>query len=332
MAIDEFIQQRQPTWERLKSLTATKPQTAEQVDELVALYRSTSSDLSFARAEFGDPDLTAYLTQVVAGASSVLYRRTESPRRSVRRYFEVTFPAAVWYIRRYIAVAALCFFGPWLVIGVWASVDPEVMEAIAPAETRSEYVNEQFEAYYQGGRSGGFAFAVTFNNIRVAFLAWSLGVTAGLGTVAILVYNGIGIGGAWAAFIAEGQQAKFWSLIAPHGLGELAAIVVAGGAGLAVGWALIDPGEQTRGAAFSEAARRSISIVIGLMALFLAAGMIEGFITGRAWPAALRISFGVVTLGAFCAYWGLLGSRAVANGATGLLSEGSPETEGVVRL
>ncbi len=333
MAIDEFITQRQASWIRLNELANTKLTSAEEVDEFVALYRSTSSDLSYARAEFSNPDLNAFLTQRIATASSVLYRKTESPQRAVRRYFEVTFPAAVWYLRRFILIAALAFILPALAVGIWAAQSPEVMDTIASESDRIKYVENRFEQYYRGGQSGGFAFTVTFNNIRVAFLAWGLGITAGIGTLNVLIYNGLMLGQVWAMFIAEGDQVRFWTLIAPHGLVELTAIWVAGGAGLAMGWALISPGERTRGQAFGEAARRSVTIVVGLMMVFLAAGMIEGFVTGRPWPAGLRAGIGLATLATFCAYWWLLGSRAVANGATGLWSEGAPEAEStVVRL
>ena len=53
-----------------------------------------------------------------------------------------------------------------------------------------------------------------------------------------------------------------------HGLLELSAIIVAGGAGLAVGWAVIDPGDRSRSEALADqvraaGVRRTAVIVVG---------------------------------------------------------------------
>ncbi len=334
MDIDEFIRRRQPDWDRLQRLTRPPPRSAAEVDEFVSLYRRASSDLSHARAEYADPDLDGYLTRIVSGASARLYQRTESPVAGIRRFFGQTFPGAVWHIRYYILVSALLFFGPWLAVGLWSTTDPVVLETIAPESARGQYVNGSFIDYYQGGQSTGFAFGVTINNIQVAFLAWALGITLGLGTIFVLVSNGLNIGGAWSAFIAEGVQPRFWTLILPHGLLELTAIVVAGGAGLAVGWSIVRPGDRTRSKSFTHAAQRSISVVIGLMVVFLAAGMIEGFVTGRPWSAWLRIGIGAAAEVLVLSYWYVNGSRAADDGFTGLWSDRSrgEDSQRIVKL
>ena len=73
-----------------------------------------------------------------------------------------------------------------------------------------------------------------------------------------------------------GQQAKFWGLILPHGLLELTAVFIAGGAGLRLGWTLIDPGDRTRHAALAEEGRRALAIVAGLVVVFAATTSVDG--------------------------------------------------------
>ena len=111
-------------------------------------------------------------------------------------------------------------------------------------------MEDDFEAYYSSAPAGEFATAVTVNNIQVGFLAFASGILLCVVTAFILVNNGANVGQAAGLFAAAGEQSKFYGLILPHGLLELSAIVVAGGAGLAIGWAIVDPGrpEPHRGA------------------------------------------------------------------------------------
>ena len=137
----------------------------------------------------------------------------------------------------------------------------------------------------------------------------------------VLVFNGANLGLVAGLFAAVGQQPKFWGLILPHGLLELTSVFVAGGAGLRLGWTLIDPGDRPRAQALAAEGRRAVVIVLGLVAAFLVAGTIEGFVTGRPWPTWLRVGIGVLAEAGFLTYVVVLGRRAAAQGLTGALGE-----------
>src|SRR4029079_7001564 len=93
------------------------------------------------------------------------------------------------------------------------------------------------------------------NNVRVAFVAFAAGILFCVVTAAILVYNGANVGVAGGLFTPVGRADKFWGLILPHGMLELSAVIVAGAAGLRIGWTLIDPRARTRVAALPHAIR-----------------------------------------------------------------------------
>src|SRR4029450_2770079 len=84
---------------------------------------------------------------------------------------------------------------------------------------------------------------------------------------------------------------------------------------------LIDPGDRPRALALAEEGRRAVVIVLGLVAAFLVAGTIEGFVTGRPSPTWLRVGLGGVDEAAFLTYIVVLGRRAAARGLTGALGE-----------
>jgi uncharacterized membrane protein SpoIIM required for sporulation len=120
-------------------------------------------------------------------------------------------------------------------------------------------------------------------------------------TAVLLAYNGANVGIAGGLFTNVGEWQKFWGLILPHGMLEISAVIVAGAAGLRIGWTVIDPGDRTRVVALGEEGRRAGTVVMGLVVAFLMAALVEGFVTGRPWPTSVRIAIGVIV---FVAFWG----------------------------
>jgi len=227
----------------------------------------------------------------------------------------------VWHARRFVLVSALLLLVPAVVVGAWLAGSDVAVEASAPAAVREAYVGDDFEAYYSSAPAGEFATAVTVNNIQVGFLAFAAGILVCVATGFILVNNGAAVGQAAGLFAAAGQQPKFYGLILPHGLLELSAIAVAGGAGLAIGWAIVGPGDRSRGEALAEQGRRSAVIALGLMLAFVVAGTIEGFVTPSGLPTSMRIGIGAAVCIAFWTYVVVLGRQAAAHGYTGAFGE-----------
>ncbi len=98
-------------------------------------------------------------------------------------------------------------------------------------------------------------------------------------------------------------------------------MIIAGGAGLSLGWALIDPGDRRRREALAEAGRRAIVLILGTVITLAVAGTIEGFVTGSALPTAARVGIGVVVEVAFLAYAVGCGRVAHKKGLTGAIGE-----------
>ena len=329
MDIDRYIARNQSTWSRLDELTGRARLGVSrlgptEVEELVQLYQRTSAHLSYARTYLGDPTLIARLTRLVASANGVIYGKRAKTLRAVGRFFAFTFPGAVYHCRRFVLVAALVFFVPALVLGTWLTLDQDALDASAPKKERQEYVDEKFADYYSDKPSIVFFSQVTTNNILVSFNAFALGaVSGGLGAGFLLLINGAPLGVVSAWMISEGDVMMFLGYIIPHGALELSAIVIAGGAGMAVGWSAVAPGERSRADALRDEGQRAVTIVIGLTTMFLAAGLIEGFITGSGMPAAMRVGIGVLVWIAYAGYLLGQGRIAAARGVTGLMSEQS---------
>ena len=233
MDIDRYLLQNQPGWDRLAELSGRarwhrSDLSAEEIDELVALYQRTSAQLSHVRTTYRDPELIARLTRLVADASAAIYGQRSRPGRALGRFFADTFPAAVWHLRRFIAVAVVVTFLPAIGFAVWLTHDQAALDRSGSPSYRQEYVEDRFEQYYSDQPSVVFFTQVTTNNIRVSFMAFALGLFGVLPGVWVLASNGAALGQAAAWMIAAGDGARFFGLILPHGLLELTSIVIAG--------------------------------------------------------------------------------------------------------
>ncbi len=120
------------------------------------------------------------------------------------------------------------------------------------------------------------------------------------------MYNGLILGAVAGVLTADGHAGFFVELAAAHGVLELSAIVVAGAAGLRLGWALVDPGFRPRVAALAEEARAAVLLVLGTMPWLVVAGIIEAFISRRGISAAPMAVVGVIVGGL---YWWLAYTR-----------------------
>jgi uncharacterized membrane protein SpoIIM required for sporulation len=153
---------------------------------------------------------------------------------------------------------------------------------------------------------------VMVNNLKVTALAFSVGVLGGIFTCAILFYNGLMLGVIAGAVQLRGPQVAlgFWAFVAPHGVIELTAIFIAGGAGLMLGWALVNPGQYTRKTALKLAGREAFTLVLGVAAMLVVAGIIEGFFSPSMLPEKLKLATAALLGIALCGYL-LLAGRAV---------------------
>jgi uncharacterized membrane protein SpoIIM required for sporulation len=324
--LDRFLGERRPDWDRLEDLTRRSRRgvgrmDAADLEELVRLYRRTATDLSFARTRYAEPSVEAKLTQLVAAAGAVVMGAQPRSGHALRRFFSSTFPAAVWHVRWFVVASAALTLVPALLLGTWLAHSDRALEASGPAAVRQAYVDEKFESYYSSEPAAAFATQVTTNNIRVAFLAYAAGIALCAPTALLLAFNGGNVGVAGGMFAAAGQLPRFWGLILPHGLLELTAVIIAGAAGLRLGWTIIDPGDRPRGVALADEGRRSVVIVLGLILAFVVAGLIEGFVTGSGLPTVTRVGVGVAAESAFVTYLVVLGRQAAAAGLTGDLDE-----------
>lgn len=261
--------------------------SAAELRELQRLYRSATSDLSLARSQ-GRQQLAEYLNQLVGRAHSLVYARP--PRRRVRlgEFFGVTLPRTCKRNWPYWAVSlAILFVGSGVGFALtaqnpaWAEVlvSRGMREMIEPFVQEDKAAGEYFGGAAEMLGGGGFSGVLMTNNIRVALLCFALGISFGLGTVYVLAQNSLMLGSALGLGAAHGKLLLMSSVVAPHGIVEISAVVLAGAAGLRLGYALVNPGDLLRRDALLLAARDAGQIALGTVPMFIYAGLVEGLVS-----------------------------------------------------
>lgn len=303
-ALHEFTARRKETWD---ALDASLRQTAREHREDVPMvrwqaraYRQVVADLAYARRRFpGDP-VTTHLETLARTARGHLYRNV-TRRASFASFVTTGFWRRVAERPRALLLAAALLFLPGIAVGLWSHANPADAARVAQVSDLSAGAGEgqvrdpDTEKVTEFDENAAFSSQIFTNNVQVAFLAFAGGVTGGVLTGFSLLFNSLILGLVFGLGIEAGNGEAIVRLVAPHGVLELSLIVVAGAAGLRLGWALLRPGHRTRGTALAEEGRAAAEMALGAGLLLVPCGLVEGFITPRgvSMPAALAIGFGL---------------------------------------
>ena len=271
--------------------------TEEEVSAFVARYRELAADLARLRtATRGrDSDALFYLSRLVAGGHNLLYRRRAPGLRPAVRFMASAVPAEVRRSWRPIALAAALLFVPAAMSFEAVRRHPDLAPQLVPAELidRAEtgvvraqrgergFLPEEMARF----RGPVLASAITTNNVQVTYVAFALGITAGVGTALALIFNGVAaLGAPLGLYVSKGIADQILGFVAPHGVLELAAICIAGGGGLLLASAILLPGARTRGEALVDEGRRAIRLIAASTFLLVIAGLLEGNVSPLPWP------------------------------------------------
>jgi uncharacterized membrane protein SpoIIM required for sporulation len=214
--------------------------------------------------------------------------------------------------------------------GLWVDTHPDVQRALLPSSAVRDLVNHDFVSYYHASPAHDFATQVWTNNAWVAAQALVGGLGLGILTIYSLFVNVANVGVIGGYMAAAGKLGLFFGLVSPHGMLELTAVFVAAGAGLRLGWTIIDPGPRPRGQALAAEGRAAVAIALGLVVVLAVSGAIEAFVTPSGLPTWARVGVGAVAEIAFLVYIWVLGGRAVRAGVTGDLDADLRGDEGPV--
>lgn len=263
------------------------------------LYRQLCHDLAIARDRQFDASLVDRLNHLALRGHQHLYRLKRFSLAGAGLLIRFHFPAAVRREYRTILIAVMLLFGSMVLVGFLVQSRPALVYSIMhPEQVR------QMEAMYnpasghflkpvdQESRFAMFGFYI-FDNVGIAFRIFAGGILFGIGSILVVLYNGIYLGAVSGHLILIGYGESFFSFVSSHSALELMAIAISGVTGLKLGWSLIAPGPLRRVESLKRTAFQVMPLLYGSTAMLLLAAIVEAFWSSLQLPVLIKYCFGL---------------------------------------
>ncbi|MGH9530042.1 MAG: stage II sporulation protein M [Terriglobales bacterium] len=303
-----WLKKRQPFWARLESLLGDIKQHGlpvlgrDELREVGLLYRQTATDLSAVRGDSSSVQQTRYLNQLLGRAHNTIYSGQKKTAGRLANFFWNEYPLIFRRYLRY-TLAATGIFAVGALAGMCITLsNPDFMrDFLGPQMVRTIEKHEMWTHSVVAAAPQESSFIMT-NNMTVSFMTFAGGITAGLWTLFQLFFNGMLLGVIGVACGMNEMSVKLWSFVAPHGVLELPAIFIAGGAGLRLAQALLFPGILSRRDSLAVGGNEAIRLLVGIIPVLIVAGLIEGFFSPSSVPAAFKFGLAIALFALFVAY------------------------------
>lgn len=300
-----FIQQNKKKWKELES---TMSKERKDPDKLKSLFVQITDDLSYSRTFYPNRSVRVYLNTLAQQVYYKIYKNKRSNRNRFLHFWSDELPYLVYQSKTAFLLSFGLFILAFAIGALSSAMDVEFPRIILG----DQYVDMTLENIASGDpmavykQKGAFdmSLGITINNMLVALRTFVLGVFFAIGTVGILIYNGIMVGAFQYFFYEKGVFWESFLTIWTHGTLEISAIIIAGAAGLTMGSGLVFPGTYSRMQSFLVSARRGLKIMVGIAPIIIMAGFIEGYLTRYTeTPDAIRFAFILLCLFSVLGYF-----------------------------
>jgi uncharacterized membrane protein SpoIIM required for sporulation len=322
MISTRWLEKRKPNWSRLEELlNRSKGRDVGALDhknlqELGLLYRQTASDLATAREDITSSQLAAYLNSLLGRAHNLIYMGSKPKVAGIIRFYSETYPRIFRELWPQTMLALTIFAVTGVAAFFLTMRDPTFAHRLLGTQMMETIEKREMWTHSIVTIKPLAASSIMTNNLSVAFSTFAFGITAGIGTAWMMVLNGLLIGVIGAATWQARMAGQLWSFVVPHGVLELPAIFIAGGAGFEVARGMLFPGLLPRRESLARAGGRAAQLLLGTIPMLIVAGVIEGFLSPSEIAAPLKILFGAVMFAALVTY--LSRSRQIQNPAGSL--------------
>ncbi len=321
MKVLERLESRRRHWQDLEQLCGVmegswrRVPAAEEVLRFANLYRSACADLALADAYQLPPATIQYLDQLVGRAHNQLYCRESAPARGWYRELFVNVPRRL-FADGCLRLTFALFWGVFLLCAFLAWRDPDFAQRIVGKEELLSIERMHSVSYHgEGDDRAAMAGFYIRHNATIGLRCFAFGLLAGFGGLYETVFNASVLGAIFGYMTHSPSKTNFFEFITAHGPFELTAIVLLAGAGMRLGFSMIDTRGRSRADAVYNAARRSVPVMsVGVVLFMLAAG-IEALVSPSLAPYAVKAgvaAFSTVMLLVYFIVLGYPGRKDVA--------------------
>ena len=276
-----FIKKHKDKWQQFEDILSKKITVSP--DQLSDLYIEITDDLSYAKTFYPTSKVVAYLNGVAATAHLKIYVTKKESKNRFISFFKTEFPLAFYQHQKQLLIAFSVFLFFAIVGAFSAANDVDFVRVILG----DSYVNMTLEniekgdpmAVYKQQAEMDMFLGITINNIRVAMMAFVLGILCSIGTLFVMMQNGIMLGSFLYFFYDKGLLWESSRTIWIHGTIEISVIIIAGCAGMVLGNGILFPKTYSRLASFKRSIKEGLKIMVSTIPFFIVAGFLEGFVT-----------------------------------------------------
>ncbi|MCY4143260.1 MAG: stage II sporulation protein M [Gammaproteobacteria bacterium] len=327
MKQDYFVKSRSKSWDDYLEALAEyekKPSHARRLapQEFVASYRNIARDLAVAHSRNYSNDLVNRLNDLAVRGHNIVYVSRSGWMAKFLEFLSHGFPQSVREHGRILLLSVCLVMIPALIVSALIVEDDQNVHSVLSAG-----MIEQIETMYDpNARSPGqiteadsrvHAFGLyILNNASIGLRTFALGIFFGLGTVYVLVYNGVILSAIFTHLLVAGYSSTLLPFVAGHSAMELTAVAIAGAAGLRLGKATVAPGELSRSTAILQGGRKAVVLAFGSFLMFVAAAFIEAFWSALQLLPTIKYTVGIVMWLLVIGYFMFIGRRGDQSSTT----------------
>lgn len=276
-----FVKQNKTKWLTFENVLLNK--TTLDANELSSLYIEITDHLSYAKTFYPNSNTTGYLNGLASQAHQKIYKTKKESKNRIISFYKTEFPSMFYHHHRELLIAFLVF-SLFVIAGAFSAANEGdfVRSFLGDGYVNMTYENikkgDPMAVYKEQGEFNMFL-GITINNIKVALMAFGYGILFGVGSLYIMLQNGIMLGSFQYMFYENGLLWESARTIWIHGTIEISVIIIAACSGLVLGNGMLFTGTYTRLESFTRSVKSGLKILMSTIPFFVIAGFLEGFVT-----------------------------------------------------
>jgi uncharacterized membrane protein SpoIIM required for sporulation len=276
----KFIEQNKKKWAEFEDLSRSKHKDSNLYSKL---YIQITDDLSYARTFYSNRSVRVYLNNLAQDIFHKIFSRNRKKQSVLKDFWMEDLPSIMYHHRLELLISFLVLIVSIAIGLLTYQNDPAFATKILGdgyVQMTAENIakKDPMAVYKQSGPIEMFI-RIVLNNLMVDIRTFFSGLIFSIGSVLVLLYNGLMLSAFQFYFIKRGLFWDSFLAVWLHGTLEISAMVICGAAGIVLGKGIVFPGTFSRTQAFFSSAQRATKIFFSILPITFAAGIIESFLT-----------------------------------------------------
>lgn len=317
----QFIKRNKDRW-------AAYEHPADDPDELAKSFTNLVDDLSYAKTFYPAGNTVKYLNSLGGNIYLSIYSNRREKNNRLLTFWTEELPLIIRRNHKTLLFAFL-FFAVFVALGVFSSMYDQTFvrsilgDSYVDMTERNIASGDPFGVYKEEEPFSMFV-QIAFNNIKVSFNCFVLGILGSVGTIYYMLSNGLMLGVFEHMFFKHGLGLQSILVVFIHGTLEISALVIAGCAGMVLGNSILFPKTFTRAQSIRRGAKDGVKIMVALIPVFLVAAFFESYVTRHTgmpvWLSSLILLSSLAFILFYFVYYPIRVSRRISQSVDALLS------------